>query len=88
MISRCEDWLSANGVQNVTSVSREPSNYDKYGLQFFAPKPVIYLNGTPTSMWLQLGNSRCIEKMQKHLNELTVKPISSGYETKPKVSCH
>jgi len=85
MISRCEDWLSANGVQNVTSVSREPSNYDKYGLQLFAPKPVIYLNGTPTSMWLQLGNARCIEKMQKHLNELTVKPISSGYETKPKV---
>merc|ERR1719167_1952435 len=35
-------------------------------------------------MWLQLGNARCIEKMQKHLNELTVKPISSGYETKPK----
>ena len=86
MISSSEEWLTTNGVQNITSVSRENSNYDKYGIQFFVPKPVIYLNGTPTSLWLQLGNTRCIEKMQKHLNELTTNPIASGFGVKPKVS--
>ena len=88
MTSSVDDLLSINDVLTSIPTKRKANTYDKYGIQYAVPRQVYYLNGTPTSMWLQLGNITCIEKMQKHLNELTITPLSSGFNIKPQVSVY
>ena len=51
------------------------------------PTAAFYLEGPPTSMWIQLGDGTYIQKLQKQLTSISKKsrPISHTFNDKPKV---
>ena len=52
------------------------------------PTAAFYLEGPPTSMWIQLGDGSFIQKLQKELTTLSKisRPISHTFNDKPTVS--
>ena len=52
------------------------------------PTPVFFLEGSPTFMWLQLGDGKFINKLQKFLtgHGAKARPIGVTFNDKPTVS--